>query len=75
MHTELIAKFQSKAARIGIVGLGYVGLPLALRFSEVGYSVIGLDIATPKSRASLWGARVTSNTSTQAGLRRRLNVG
>lgn len=35
---------QSKNALIGIVGLGYVGLPLALRFSDQGYKVIGFDI-------------------------------
>lgn len=35
---------RSKKAVIGIVGLGYVGLPLALRFSEEGYSVVGFDI-------------------------------
>jgi UDP-N-acetyl-D-glucosamine dehydrogenase len=37
--------------RVGIVGLGYVGLPLMLRFSEVGYRVLGLDIdKRPRSR-------------------------
>jgi UDP-N-acetyl-D-glucosamine dehydrogenase len=41
---KLIEKFVSKKATIGIVGLGYVGLPLVIRFSEVGYKVIGFDI-------------------------------
>lgn len=45
---ELIAKFENKTATIGIVGLGYVGLPLLLRFSEVGFRVIGLDIDQDK---------------------------
>jgi UDP-N-acetyl-D-glucosamine dehydrogenase len=40
----LIEKLNSKTAIIGIVGMGYVGLPLALRFSEVGYKVLGFDI-------------------------------
>ena len=35
---------KSKEATIGIIGLGYVGLPLAIRFSEVGFKVIGFDI-------------------------------
>lgn len=48
MHEHLIQKLQNKAATIGIVGLGYVGLPLVLRFSEVGYQVIGLDIDIAK---------------------------
>lgn len=44
MKQQLIAKLNSKTAVIGIIGLGYVGLPLALRFSEVGFRVIGFDI-------------------------------
>jgi UDP-N-acetyl-D-glucosamine dehydrogenase len=34
---------------VGIVGLGYVGLPLALTFAEAGISVLGLDIDAHKS--------------------------
>ena len=41
---DVIEKFEKKTATIGIVGLGYVGLPLALRFSEIGYPVLGFDI-------------------------------
>lgn len=41
---EISSKMENKSAVIGIVGLGYVGLPLALRFSEVGYPVLGFDI-------------------------------
>lgn len=37
-------RFQSCESRIGIIGLGYVGIPLALRFQEVGLSVLGFDI-------------------------------
>ena len=46
---SLIAKLQDKSARIGIIGLGYVGLPLGLRFSEAGYKVIGFDIDPDKT--------------------------
>ncbi len=35
---------------IGIIGLGYVGLPLAIRFAQVGYSVIGFDIDPLKAQ-------------------------
>lgn len=48
MHKQSIEKFNSKSATIGIVGLGYVGLPLALRFSEEGYKVVGFDIDPEK---------------------------
>ena len=48
MHKELINKLTDKTAVIAIVGMGYVGLPLMLRFSELGYKVIGIDIDVPK---------------------------
>jgi UDP-N-acetyl-D-glucosamine dehydrogenase len=44
-------KLQDDSARIGIVGLGYVGLPVAIRFLDVGYSVVGFDIDPDKVSA------------------------
>src|ERR1017187_4343516 len=41
-------KIETREARIGIVGMGYVGLPLALLFSEQRFSVTGLDIDSSK---------------------------
>lgn len=41
---KLLCRIQNKSAVIGIIGLGYVGLPLMLRFTEVGFKVIGFDI-------------------------------
>ena len=46
---RLIAKLESNAATIGIIGLGYVGLPLSLRFAEAGYKAIGFDIDKAKA--------------------------
>ena len=46
--SELVKKFQDKQATIAILGLGYVGLPLMLRFVEVGFKVIGVDIDASK---------------------------
>jgi len=43
-------KLKNKTALIGIVGLGYVGLPLLLRYVEAGYKVLGLDIDPDKPR-------------------------
>lgn len=43
-----IAKFKSKEAIIGIVGLGYVGLPLMLRYNTIGFRVLGIDIDESK---------------------------
>ncbi|MFA5083753.1 MAG: nucleotide sugar dehydrogenase [Hydrogenophilaceae bacterium] len=45
---NLTAKLHDKTALIGIVGLGYVGLPLLLRYVEAGYRVLGLDIDPDK---------------------------
>jgi UDP-N-acetyl-D-glucosamine dehydrogenase len=47
-HSNLVSKLNDRSAVIGIVGLGYVGLPLAIRFAEVGYRVLGFDIAADK---------------------------
>lgn len=44
----LLKKLNDKTAVIGIVGLGYVGLPLSLRYSEIGYKVVGFDIDQSK---------------------------
>jgi UDP-N-acetyl-D-glucosamine dehydrogenase len=40
---ELTNKFQNHSARVVILGLGYVGLPLAVVFADAGYTVIGVD--------------------------------
>lgn len=46
--TELLGKIERKEAVVGIVGLGYVGLPLALCFIECGYTVLGFDTDASK---------------------------
>ena len=45
---ELIEKIKRKEAVVGILGLGYVGLPLSISFSEAGFKVIGFDIDRQK---------------------------
>ncbi len=47
----LLEKIQNQNAIVGIYGLGYVGLPLALRFVEAGFNVIGFDIDESKIKA------------------------
>ncbi len=48
---DLRASIEARTAKIGIVGLGYVGLPLALLFSEAKFPVTGLDIDPEKIKA------------------------
>lgn len=45
---ELITKIERRTAVIGVIGLGYVGLPLMLRFVESGFRVLGIDIDSDK---------------------------
>ena len=48
-------KIDSTTATIGIVGLGYVGLPLMLRYVEVGFKVLGFDIDSNKVNKLMLG--------------------
>lgn len=48
MKQQLLDRLSDRSASIGIVGLGYVGLPLVLRYAEVGYKVVGFDIDQSK---------------------------
>ncbi|QEY23632.1 nucleotide sugar dehydrogenase [Neisseria animalis] len=48
MKHATLRKFTDQTATIGIVGLGYVGLPLMLRYTDVGFRVLGFDIDTEK---------------------------
>jgi UDP-N-acetyl-D-glucosamine dehydrogenase len=49
-HRELLERIGRKEARVGVLGLGYVGLPLALSFAEGGYEVLGFDVDPEKVR-------------------------
>jgi UDP-N-acetyl-D-glucosamine dehydrogenase len=48
MKNTVIKKIKNKSAVIGVVGLGYVGIPLALRFIEEGFKVVGIEIDSAK---------------------------
>ena len=48
MESRLIQKILNKKALIGIIGMGYVGLPLVLRFCEEDFRVLGFDIDSKK---------------------------
>ncbi len=48
---QLEEKIRSRTARVGIVGLGYVGLPLGVEFAKAGFAVTGIDIGEKKVAA------------------------
>lgn len=48
---QLITKLSDRTAKIGVVGIGYVGLPLAVVFAEAGFEVVGVDPSADKVAA------------------------
>ena len=52
----LVEKLRSNTALIGVIGLGYVGLPLSLAFAEAGAKVLGFDVDPEKARTLNAGA-------------------
>jgi UDP-N-acetyl-D-glucosamine dehydrogenase len=48
LAAELKRRIESSDVRTGVIGLGYVGLPLAVEFADAGYRVVGLDIDSRK---------------------------
>jgi UDP-N-acetyl-D-glucosamine dehydrogenase len=51
LGTSLLEKIQSRTARTGVVGLGYVGLPLAVEFARSGFHTTGIDLDARKIQA------------------------
>jgi UDP-N-acetyl-D-glucosamine dehydrogenase len=47
--SSFLSRVQSREARIGVIGLGYVGLPLAVEFARVGFDVTGFDVDASKT--------------------------
>ena len=48
MVSPLLERIRRREARVGIVGMGYVGLPLGMAFAEAGFPVTGFDVDTRK---------------------------
>src|SRR5436309_1511698 len=44
LETELRRKIADRSARLGVIGLGYVGLPLVIEMARKGFSVTGIDV-------------------------------
>src|ERR1700693_2465071 len=67
--TQALAdRIRSRSARVGIVGLGYVGLPLAVEFAKAGFSVTGIDLQESKvARVNLGDSYIQNIPSTELG--------
>ncbi|HBE25423.1 MAG TPA: UDP-N-acetyl-D-glucosamine dehydrogenase, partial [Ktedonobacter sp.] len=48
MHHQLQEKISTRSLRVAVIGLGYVGLPLAITFAEAGFQVTGIDVDQQK---------------------------
>jgi UDP-N-acetyl-D-glucosamine dehydrogenase len=63
----LLQRITSKEATIGIIGMGYVGLPLAIAFGEAGCRVLGFDLDNAKANDINAGPAAISSTSRAIG--------
>jgi len=64
--SELLERFRSRDARVAIIGLGYVGLPLAVAFGEAGYHVVGIDMDGRKVDAVRSGESYIEDVSAES---------
>jgi UDP-N-acetyl-D-glucosamine dehydrogenase len=65
-RSQILGKLSSREARVAIVGLGYVGLPLAVAFAEAGYRVTGIDLDPRKVDASNRGESYIPDVSSDS---------
>src|SRR5947199_7832732 len=49
LHQQLLERIKARKANIGVIGLGYVGLPLAVEFARQGFNVYGFDVDESKT--------------------------
>ena len=62
---ELLDRIRSRKARTGVIGLGYVGLPLAIEFAHAGFRAIGIDIDQRKVDAVNAGTSYIVDTASE----------
>lgn len=65
IQETLLTKIRQREAKIGIVGLGYVGLPLAVAFAQEGFQVIGLDVNPGKVKTLNEGTSYIGDITTE----------
>ena len=62
---ELLKKIESKQATLGVIGLGYVGLPLAVEFARAGFPVVGYDVDAHKVAELMAGRSYIPDVSSE----------
>ncbi len=62
---ELKEKFKGHAGKVGVLGLGYVGLPLACEFAKVGFTVTGFEVDASKVKSLLAGKSYIGDIESQ----------
>jgi UDP-N-acetyl-D-glucosamine dehydrogenase len=65
-HQTILDKFNRRDATVAVIGLGYVGLPLAVVFAEAGYRVVGIDLDSRKVDAINRGESYIEDVPTAA---------
>jgi UDP-N-acetyl-D-glucosamine dehydrogenase len=65
MKDELLKKFEQKTAQVGVLGLGYVGLPFATVFANAGFTITGIDPDTKKVETLNQGVSYIQDVSTE----------
>jgi UDP-N-acetyl-D-glucosamine dehydrogenase len=80
---DILEKIETRQFVVGVIGLGYVGLPLAVAFAEEGFRVIGIDINEERTKAINRGesyisdvpsAQLAALTTTKMGVQDRLKI-
>jgi UDP-N-acetyl-D-glucosamine dehydrogenase len=66
MSIDLQNKIAERRAVVGVIGLGYVGLPLAVEFASVGHRVIGFDVDTPRTEVINSGVSYIPDVPTES---------
>src|SRR5438067_1375411 len=58
---QLLQRLTTRRARVGLIGLGYAGLPLAVAFAEAGFPVVGVDLSLERVAALQAGRSYVSD--------------
>ena len=71
---SLIEKIKSKEANIGIIGLGYVGLPIVMEFCKAGFHVTGFDIDAEKIKLLKQGKSYIKHIDARSSINRKTGM-